>query len=93
MRTQPNSNRLFCDYCTFNTFPVSKQSYLAYLAFLSKSLSCYRSLVNYVNILRHINKSLRADFSFMHDYDAFLTKRVLWRIMGDSVSRHSLGDY
>ena len=54
MRTQPNSHLLFCDYCTFNTFPVSKQSYLAYLAFLSKSLSSYRSLDNYVNILRHI---------------------------------------
>ena len=85
MRTQLNSYLLFCDYCAFNPFPVSKQSYLAYLAFLSKSLSCYRSLVNYINILRHINKSLGADFSFMHDYDAFLTQRALWRIMGDCV--------
>ena len=62
--------------------PVSKQSYLA---FLSKSLSCYRSLVNYVNILKHINKSLGADISFMQDYNAFLTQRALRRIMGDSV--------
>ena len=85
MRTQLNSYLLFCDYCAFNPFPVSKQSYLAYLAFLSKSLSCYRSLVNYINILKHINKSLGADFSFMHDYDAFLTQRALRRIMGDSV--------
>ena len=85
MRTQLNSYLLFCDYCDFNPFPVSKQSYLAYLAFLSKSLSCYRSLVNYINILKHINKSLGADFSFMHDYDAFLTQRALRRIMGDSV--------
>ena len=85
MRTQLNSYLLFCDYCTFDPFPVSKQSYLAYLAFLSKSLSCYRSLVNYVNILKHINKSLGADISFMHDYDSFLTQRALRRIMGDSV--------
>ena len=62
--------------------PISKQSYLA---FLSKSLSCYRSLVNYVNILKHINKSLGADISFMQDYDAFLAQRALRRIMGDSV--------
>ena len=82
MRTQLNSYLLFCNYCTFNLFSVSKQSYLPYLAFLSKS---YRSLVNYVNILRHINKSLGANFSFMHDYDAFLTQRALQHIMGDSV--------
>ena len=85
MRTQLNSYLLFCDYCAFEPFPVSKQAFLAYLAFLSKSLSCYRSLVNYVNILKHINKSLGADFSFMHNYDAFLTQRALRRIMGDSV--------
>ena len=85
MRTQLNAYLFFCDYCAFNPFPVSKQSYLAYLAFLSKSLSCYRSLVNYVNILKHINKLLGADCSFMHDYDAFLTQWVLCRIMDDSV--------
>ena len=86
MRTRLNSYLLFCDYCTFEPFPVSKQTFLAYLAFLSKSLSCYRSLVNYVNILKHINKSLRTDFSFMHDYGTFLTQWALRRIMGDSVS-------
>ena len=85
MRTQLNAYLLFCDYCAFNLFPVSKQSFLAYLAFLSKSLCCYHSLVNYVNILKHINKSLGADCSFIHDYDAFLTQRALRRIMGDSV--------
>ena len=85
MRTQLNSYLLFCDYCAFEPFPVSKQAFLAYLAFLSKSLSCYRSLVNYVNILKHINKSLGADFSFMHNYDPFLTQRSLRPIMGDSV--------
>ena len=85
MRTQLNSYLLFCDYCAFEPFPVSKQAFLAYLAFLSKSLSCYRSLVNYVNILKHIKKSLGADFFFMHNYDAFLTQRALRRIMGDSV--------
>ena len=34
---------------------------------------------------RDINKSLGADFSFMHDYNAFLTQRALRRLMGDSV--------
>ena len=85
MRTQLNSYLLFCDYCALNLFPVSKQSHLAYLAFLWKLLSCYCSLVNYVNILKHINKSLGANISFMHDYNAFLTQLALHRIMGDSV--------
>ena len=79
MRTQLNSYLLFCDYCAFEPFPVSQLAFLAYLAFLSKSLSCYRSLVNYVNILKHINN----DMPFMPD--AFLTQRALRRIMGDSV--------
>ena len=66
-------------------FQRSLTVYLAHLAFLSKSLSCYRSLVNYVNILKHISKSLGADCSFMHDYNAFLMQRALRRIMGDSL--------
>ena len=32
-----------------------------------------------------INRSLGADVSFMHDYDAFLTLRALRCVMGDSV--------
>ena len=85
MRTQLNAYLLFCDHFAVVPFPVSKQSFLAYLAFLSKSLSCYRSLLNYINILKHSNRSLGADCSFMHDYDAFLTQRALRRVMGDSV--------
>ena len=85
MKTQLNAYLLFCDHFALIPFPVSKQTFLAYLAFLSKSLSCYRSLINYINILKHINRSLRADFSFMHDYDAFLTQRALRRVMGDAV--------
>lgn len=85
MRTQLNAYLLFCDHFALIPFPVSTQTFLAYLAFLSKLLSCYRSLINYINILRHINRSLGADFSFMHDYDAFLTQRALHRVMGDSV--------
>ena len=76
---------LFCEHFNFSPFPVSKQSFLAYLAFLSQSLSCYRSVVNYINILKHINRSLGEDLSFMHDDDAFLTLRALRRVMGDSV--------
>ena len=85
MRTQLNAYILFCEHFNLSPFPVSKPSFLAYLAFLSKSLSCYRSVVNYINILKHINRSLGVDFSFMHDYDAFLTLRALRRVMGDSV--------
>ena len=65
--------------------PVSKRSFLAYLVFLSRSLSCYHSVINYINISAHINRSLGADFSFMHDYDAFLTLRALHCVMSDSV--------
>ena len=85
MRTQLNAYILFCEYYDLVPFPVSKRSFLAYLIFLSRSLSCYRSVINYINILKHINRSLGADFSFMHDYDAFLTLRALRRVMSDSV--------
>ena len=85
MRTQLNAYILFCEHFNLSPFPVSKPSFLAYLAFLSKSLSCYRSVVNYINILKHINRSLGEDLSFMHDDDAFLTLRALRRVMGDSV--------
>ena len=44
-----------CNYFNFIPFPVSKKSHLAYLALLLKSLSCYRSLLNYINIRKHIN--------------------------------------
>ena len=81
--TQLNAYLLFCDHLSLIPFPVSKETFLAYLAFLSKSLSCYRSLINYINILRHINRSLGADFSFMHDYDAFLMQRALRCVIGD----------
>ena len=36
-------------------------------------------------MLKHINRSLGAVFSFMHKYDAFLTLRALRRVMSDSV--------
>ena len=85
MRTQLNAYILFCEYYNLALFLVSKRSFLAYLVFLSRSLSCYRSVINYINILKHINRSLGADFSLMQDYDAFLTLRALFRVMSDSV--------
>ncbi len=85
MRTQLNAYLLFCDHFALIPFPVSNESFLAHLAFLSKSLTCYHSLINYINILKHINRSLGADFSFMLDYDAFFAQWALPRVMGDSV--------
>ena len=85
MRTQFNAYILFCEHCRLVPFPVTKRSFLAYLAFLSHSLSCYRSVINYVNILKHVNKSLGVDVTLMHDYGAFLTLRALRHLMGDSV--------
>ena len=85
MRSQLNSYLLFCEFFNFAPFPVSKSTFLYYVVFLSQSLSSYRSLINYINILKHINRSLGADISFMHDYDSVLTLRGLRRVMGDSV--------
>lgn len=85
MRTQLNAYILFCEYYHLAPFPFSKRSFLAYLVFLSRSLSCYRSVINYINILKHINRSPGADFCFMHDRDTFLTLRALRRVMSDFV--------
>ena len=55
MTTQLNTYILFGYYYHLSPFPVSKQSFLAYLAFLSQSLSCSHSVINYINILKHVN--------------------------------------
>ena len=49
-------------------------------------LASYQSLLNYTNILKHINNALGADLSFMSDYDCSFTQRGLRRVMGDRIS-------
>ena len=87
MRTYLHSYLLFCQYFQFNPFPVSKPMYLLYLVFLSRSLSSYRSVVNYLGISTHINRSFGTSLAFLQDYDVYLAKRAVRRIMGDYVAR------
>lgn len=87
MRTYLHSYLLFCQYFQFNPFPVSKPMYLLYLVFLSRSLSSYRSVVNYLGISTHINRSFGTSLAFLQDYDVYLTKRAVRRIMGDYIAR------
>ena len=75
MRSQLQAYLNFCVHYQFSPFPVSKHVFFAYLVFLSHSLASYQSLLNYINILKHINNALGADLSFMSDYDCFLTQR------------------
>ena len=87
MRTYLHSYLLFCQYFKFNPFPVSKTTYLLYPAFLSRSLSSYRSVVNYLGIIKHINRSFGTSLAFLQDYDVFLAKLAVRRILGDCVAR------
>ena len=87
MRTYLHSHLLFCQYWKFTPFPVSKTKYLCYLVFFSPSLSLYRSVVNYLGIITHINGSFGASLAFLQDYDVYLAKRALCRIMGDCVAQ------
>ena len=86
MRNYLHSYLLFCQYFQFNPFPVSKPMYLLYLVFLSRSLSSYRSVVNYLGISTHINRSFGTSLAFLQDYDVYLAKRAVRRIMGDYVA-------
>ena len=85
MHSQLQAYLTFCAHYQFSPFPVSKYVFLAYLVFLSHSLASYQSLLNNINILKHINNALGADLTFMFDYDCFLTHRGLRRVMGDQV--------
>ena len=61
MHSQLQACLSFCDHYQFSPFPVSKHIFLAYLVFLSHSLASYQSLLNYTNILKHINNALGAN--------------------------------
>ena len=89
MRSQLNAYLNFCNFYGISHFPVSKSIFLAYLSFLANPLATYRSLLNYVNILKHINRSLGISIEFMSDYDCLATLRGLRRHMKDKV-RHTL---
>jgi len=68
-------------------FPVSKPVYFLYLVYLSRSLSSYHSVINYLSITSHINCSFGASLAFLQDYDVYLAKRAVRRILGDFVPR------
>lgn len=87
MRTYLHSYLLFCQYFNLNPFPVSKTMYLLYLVFLSRSLSSYRSVVNYLGIITHINRSFGTSLAFLQDYDVYLAQRAVRRLLGDCVAR------
>ena len=87
MRTYLHNYLLFCQYFKFNPFPVSKTIYLLYLVFFFCSLSSYRSVVNYLGIITHINRSFGTSLAFLEDYDVYLAKRAVRRILGDCVTR------
>ena len=88
MRTYLHSYLLFCQYFKFNPFPVSKAMYLLYLVFfLSRSLSSYRSVINYLGIITHINRSFGTSLAFLQDYDVYLAKWAVRWILGDCVAR------
>ena len=86
MKTYLHSYLMFCQYYNFKQFPVSKSVSLFYLVFLSRSLSSYRSVINYLGIITHINRSFGASLAFLQDY-VYLAKRAIRRILGDCIAR------
>ena len=43
----------------------------------------YPSVVNYLGIITHINRSFATSLAFLQDYDVYLAKRLVRRILGD----------
>ena len=87
MRSQLNTYLQFCHFYSLEPFPVTKCTFMPYLIFLSHRLSSYRSLQNYVSVLKHVNRALGLSSNFMHDYDCSLTQRALRRVLGDRVTQ------
>ena len=50
----------------------------------------YPSVVNYLGIITHINRSFATSLAFLQDYDVYLAKRSVRRILGDCVARKEL---
>jgi len=89
MRSQLRAYLNFCTLYKLQPFPVTKYTFISYLVFLSHSLSSYRSLINYITVLKHVNRALGASIDFMDDYDCYTTQRGLRRMLGDKV-HHTL---
>lgn len=60
---------------------------MVYLAFLSRSLTSFTSVRNYLSVLSHINKSLGYSCAFLGDYDSQLATRAVQRLLSDVTAR------
>ena len=87
MKTYLHSYLMFCQYYDFKPFPASKSVFLFYLVFLLRSLPSYHSVINYLGITTHINRSFGASLAFLQDCDIYLAKRAIRRILGDCIAR------
>lgn len=88
MRSHLRSFLSFCQFYYFRPFPVSKTLYLLYLVFSSRSLSSYPSvLLKHLGIIKNINRSLGVSLAFPQDYEVYLAKQAVRRILGDRVTQ------
>ena len=70
-------------------YRACSRSFIPVLSFVkagARFFKSYRSVVNYFSIISHINRSRGASFAFLHDYDVYLAKRAVRRILGDRVA-------
>ena len=44
-------------------------------------INSYRSVVNYLGIITHINRSFETTLAFLEDYNVYLAKRAVCRIL------------
>ena len=89
MRSQLKAYMLFCEYFNIRPFPVTSDKYRLYIAFLTKSLTSYGSLCNYLRVIVHANLSLGYDKNFMSNYEVRSMKRASRRLLGDNPNRKS----
>ena len=89
MWSQLNACMLFCNYFNIRPFPVTSDQCRLYIVFLTKSLTSYGSLCNYLSVLVQGNLSLGYDKNFMSNYEVQLMKRASRRLLGDNPNRKS----
>ena len=89
MRSQLKAYMLFCEHFNIRPFPVTSDKCQLYIVFLTKSLTSYGSLCNYLSVLVHANLSLGYDKNFMSNYQVQLMKRASRRVLGDNPNRKS----
>ena len=80
---------LFCEYFNIRPFPVTSDKSRLYTAFLTKSLTSYGSLCNYLRVIVHANLSLGYNKNFMSNYEVQLMKRASRRLSGDNPNHKS----